>query len=53
MQSPFTGVLTFACEIHDGPRLVAASMMLRSVVERISFLARTAALTIMSQQEQV
>ena len=45
------GVLTFACEIHDGPRLVAASMMRRSVVERISFLARTAALTIMSQQE--
>ena len=45
------GVLTFACEIHDGPRLVAASMMRRSVVERLSFLARTAALTIMSQQE--
>jgi predicted thioesterase len=45
------GVLTFACEIHDGPRLVAASMMRRSVVERISYLARTAALTIMSQQE--
>jgi len=45
------GVLTFACEIYDGPRLVAASMMRRSVVERISFLARTAALTIMSQQE--
>ena len=44
-------VLTFACEIHDGPRLVAASMMRRSVVERISYLARTAALTIMSQQE--
>ena len=45
------GVLTFACEIHDGPRLVAASIMRRSVVERISYLARTAALTIMSQQE--
>jgi fluoroacetyl-CoA thioesterase len=45
------GVLTFACEIHDGPRLVAASMMRRSVIERISYLARTAALTIMSQQE--
>ena len=45
------GVLTFACEINDGPRLVAASMMRRSVVERISYLARTAALTIMSQQE--
>jgi fluoroacetyl-CoA thioesterase len=46
------GVLTFACEIHDGPRLVAASMMRRTVVERVSFLARTAALTIMSQQSE-
>ena len=44
------GALTFACEIDDGPRLVAASMMRRTVVERLSFLARTAALTIMSQQ---
>lgn len=44
--------LTFACEIHDGPRLVAASMMRRTVVERVSFLARTAALTIMSQQNE-
>jgi predicted thioesterase len=44
------GSLTFACEIHDGPRLVAASMMRRTVVERVSFLARTAAFTIMSQQ---
>lgn len=45
-------VLTFACEIHDGPRLVAASMMRRTVVERVAFLARTAALTIMSQQSE-
>jgi predicted thioesterase len=44
------GSLTFACEIHDGPRLVAASMMRRTVVERVSFLARTAAFSIMSQQ---
>ena len=44
------GSLTFACEIHDGPRLVAASMMRRTVVERVSFLARTAALSIISQQ---
>lgn len=45
------GVLTFACEIHDGPRLVAASVMRRNLVERVSFLARTAAMTLMSQQE--
>ena len=45
------GVLTFVCEIHDGPRLVAASSMRRALVERVTFLARTAALSLMSQQE--
>jgi predicted thioesterase len=45
------GVLTFACEIHDGPRLVAASVMRRNLVERVTLLARTAALALMSQQE--
>ena len=43
--------LTFLCEIHDGPRLVAASMMRRNLVERVSFLARTAAFTLISQRE--
>lgn len=43
--------LTFACEVHDGPRLVAASVMRRNLVERVTFLARTAAFTLMSQQE--
>ena len=45
------GVLTFLCEIHDGPRLVSASSMRRNLVERVTFLARTAAFTLMSQQE--
>ena len=45
------GVLTFVCEILDGPRLVAASSMRRNLVERVTFLARTAAFTLMSQQE--
>lgn len=44
-------LLTFACEIHDGPRLVATAVMRRNLVERVTFLARTAALTLMSQQE--
>ncbi len=44
--------LTFACEIHDGPRLVASAIMRRNLVERVSFLARTAALSILSQQNQ-
>lgn len=44
--------LTFACEIHDGPRLVASAVMRRNLVERVSFLARTAALSILSQQNQ-
>lgn len=43
--------LTFACEIHDGPRLVATAVMRRNLVERVSFLARTAAMTLISQQE--
>ena len=43
-------MLTFQCEIHDGSRLVATSTMKRLVVERVTFLARTAALTLMSQQ---
>ncbi len=46
------GSLTFACEIHDGPRLVAASMMRRTIVERVSFLARAAALSIMTQKSE-
>lgn len=46
------GSLTFACEIHDGPRLVAASMMRRTIVERVSFLARAAALSIMTQRAE-
>ncbi|CAB4589288.1 MAG: hypothetical protein F2699_04155 [Actinobacteria bacterium] len=44
--------LIFDCEIHDGPRLVAAAIMRRTMVERVSFLARTAALSIISQQAQ-
>ena len=44
-------ILTFACEIHDGPRLVAASVIRRNLVERVTFLARTAAFTLMSQQQ--
>ncbi len=44
--------LTFDCEIHDGPRLVAAAIIRRTIVERVSFLARTAALSIISQQAQ-
>lgn len=46
------GYLTFVCEIHDGPRLVAASTMRRALVERVTYLARTAALTLMSQQSE-
>jgi len=42
--------LTFFCEIHEGERLVAAARMERKVVERVSYLARAAALSLMSQQ---
>ncbi len=43
------GFLTFACEIHDGSRLIAASVMRRALVERVTFLARTAALSLISE----
>ena len=36
-------VLTFTCEIYEGERLVAKALQQRSTVERVTFLARTAA----------
>lgn len=45
-------ILTFTCEIHDSERLVASIIMERQVVERVSFLARSAAQSIISQQSQ-
>lgn len=42
--------LLFSCEVYDGSRLLAAAAMERLVVERVSFLARTAAYTLISQQ---
>jgi fluoroacetyl-CoA thioesterase len=38
--------IVFVCEIYDGERLVAHATMKRAVVERVSFLARTAAQSI-------
>lgn len=46
------GKLSFFCEIHDGPRLVAAARLERKIVERVGFLARAAALSLMSQQSE-
>lgn len=40
--------IVFSCEIYDGERLVAQATMKRAVVERVSFLARTAAQSIIS-----
>jgi predicted thioesterase len=45
------GVMTFVCEIHDGPRMIATGLMKRSIVDRVTFLARTAALALISQEE--
>ena len=42
--------LTFSCEVYDGSRLLAVATMERLVIERVSFLARTAAYTLISQQ---
>jgi len=38
--------IVFSCEIYDGDRLVSRATMKRAVVERVSFLARTAAQSI-------
>ena len=35
--------LTFECDIYDGERHIAHALMKRAAVERVSFLARTAA----------
>lgn len=35
--------LTFECELYEGERQVAAAIIKRATVERVSFLARTAA----------
>ncbi|MFZ2227448.1 MAG: hypothetical protein WA090_07170 [Candidatus Nanopelagicaceae bacterium] len=38
--------IDFECEIYDGDRLIARANMKRAVLERVSFLARTAAQSI-------
>jgi fluoroacetyl-CoA thioesterase len=42
-------VIVFGCEIYDGERLVAQATMKRAVLERVSFLARTAAQSLVGQ----
>ena len=44
------GVLRFAFEIHDGDRLVAAGNVSRKLVDRVTYLAKSAALAMLSQQ---
>lgn len=43
-------ILNFECEIHEGEREIGRATMERAVVERVSFLARTAAQSIIGQQ---
>ena len=40
--------LTFECELYEGERQVAAAIIKRETVERVSFLARTAAQSLIS-----
>jgi fluoroacetyl-CoA thioesterase len=44
------GNLRFAFEIHDGDRLIATGNVSRKLVDRVTYLAKSAALTVMSQQ---
>ena len=41
--------LTFECEIYEGERQIAAGQIKRATVERVSFLARTAALNLINE----
>jgi predicted thioesterase len=41
--------LTFICDVFEGDREIARAEMKRAVVERVSFLARTAAQSIIGQ----
>jgi predicted thioesterase len=41
--------LTFECEVYEHDRQIAAALLKRSAVERVSFLAHTAALNLMSE----
>ncbi len=41
--------ISFTCEVHEGDREIARAQMKRAVVERVSFLARTAAQSIVGQ----
>ena len=40
--------LTFSCEVFDGDRILATAEITRATVKRISFLARTAAQSLIS-----
>ena len=45
--------LTFECEVYENERQIAAALIKRSAVERVSFLARTAALNLMSESPNI
>jgi predicted thioesterase len=45
--------LTFECEVYEHDRQIAAGLLKRSAVERVSFLARTAALNLMSESPNI
>ena len=44
--------LTFECEVYENDRQIAAALVKRSAVERVSFLARTAALHLIQNDKQ-
>jgi predicted thioesterase len=41
--------ITFECEVYENDRQIAAALIKRSAVERVSFLARTAALHLINE----
>jgi fluoroacetyl-CoA thioesterase len=45
--------LTFECEVYEDDRQIAAALIKRSAVERVSFLARTAALNLVHDSNKL
>ena len=45
--------LTFECEVYENERQIAAALIKRSAVERVSFLARTAALNLVHDSNKL
>lgn len=47
------GILKFEVEVHQGPRLIASGLITRKFVERVSFMARVAAESMVAERQNL